>query len=158
MKTTRVRVILDASGAELLAALPLKPFCVKPNREELAKTLGRSLSSDDDLKEAMLQINSLGAEWVVVSQGAKPLWASSAERIFVFRPPKIDAANPIGSGDCLASGIAWGLYSGMDMPEAIRLGIAAATENTSMLLPARLDPGRVRSRVAGISLERVQHS
>lgn len=158
MKMTRVRVILDASGAELLAALPLKPFCVKPNREELGKTLGRSLSSDGDLKEAMLHINSLGAEWVVVSQGAKPLWASSAERIFVLRPPKIDAVNPIGSGDCLASGIAWGVYSGMDMLEAIRFGIAAAAENASTLLPARLDPKRVGSRVADISLEQVWHS
>jgi len=155
MEKTRVRVILDASGPELLAALPLKPFCVKPNREELGKTLGRSLSSDDDLKEAMLHINSAGAEWVIVSQGAKPLWASSAERIFVFNPPKIEAVNPIGSGDCLASGIAWGVYRGMDMLEAIRFGIAAAAENASMLLPARLNPERVKSLAARISLEQL---
>ncbi len=152
---TRVPVVLDASGPELLAALPDHPLCVKPNRAELGKTLGSSLTSDADLKQAMARVNSLGAEWVVVSQGEKSLWASSSERIYEFRPPKIEAVNPIGSGDCLAAGIAWGVASGMGMLEAILHGIAAATENASMLLPARLDPVRVRRQVSRISLEEI---
>ncbi len=153
MEKTPVRVILDASGQELLAALPCRPWCVKPNREELGRSLGRVLTSDEDLKEAMQHLNSLGAEWVVVSQGEKALWASSGGRFFAFHPPKIEAANPIGSGDCLAAGMAAGLASGMDMPAAIRLGIAAAADNASMLLPARLNPERVRSLTARIAME-----
>jgi tagatose 6-phosphate kinase len=151
IEKTSVRVILDASGPELLAALPLKPFCVKPNREELGKTLGRDLESDSDLKEAMTHVNSLGANWAVVSQGDRQLWASSGGHIFAFHPPKIEAVNPIGSGDCLAAGIACGVASGMDMLEAIRLGIAAGVENAAALLPARLNPERVKSRIADIS-------
>ncbi len=153
MEKTPVRVILDASGQELLAALPCKPYCVKPNREELGKSLGRILTSDTDLKNAMQHLNSLGAEWVVVSQGERRLWASSGGRFFAFHPPKIEVANPIGSGDCLAAGIAAGLTSGMDMPAALRLGIAAAADNASMLLPARLNPERVRSLAACIAME-----
>ena len=153
IEKTQVPVILDASGPELLAALPRRPLCVKPNRVELGKTLGSSLTTDADLKSAMARVNSLGAEWVVVSQGEKSLWASSGGRIYVFSPPKIEVVNPIGSGDCLASGIAWGIASGLDMLEAIRLGVASAAENASMLLPARLDPERVKNHISRVRIE-----
>jgi 1-phosphofructokinase family hexose kinase len=155
LEKTRVRSVVDASGPELLAALAQKPYCVKPNREELGKSLGCSVSADEDLRAAMRYLNTLGAEWVVVSQGEKPVWASHSGGFLRFRPPDIIAVNPIGSGDCLAAGIACGVAEGMDMPEAIRLGVAAAAENASMLLPARLTRTRVRSLVSRIPIERL---
>ncbi len=147
---TGARVILDASGQELLAALPLKPFCVKPNREELSRTLGRGLNSEGDLKAALRKVQEFGAEWVVLSQGSKMLWASGEGKIYVFHPAMVPTINPIGSGDCLAAGIAWALRSGMEMPDAICFGMAAAAENASMMLPARLDLDRVRALVPRI--------
>ncbi len=141
------RVILDASGQELAEALPCKPLCVKPNRDELARTVGRPLHSEDDLKDAMIEVHRSGAEAVLVSHGADPLWAYWDERFHVFRPPGITAVNPIGSGDCLAAGLATALDAGSDMVEAIRFGMAAAAENAAMLLPSRLDPVRVRARM-----------
>ncbi|HWB00289.1 MAG TPA: PfkB family carbohydrate kinase, partial [Pirellulales bacterium] len=41
-----VPAIIDARGPELLAALEMRPLVVKPNREELERTLGESLRSD----------------------------------------------------------------------------------------------------------------
>ncbi|HEV3138440.1 MAG TPA: PfkB family carbohydrate kinase, partial [Pirellulales bacterium] len=63
--------------------------------------------------------------------------------------------NPIGSGDCLAAGIGWGLARGMEPLAAIRLGIAAAAENVQQLLPARLDPEKVLARTESILAEQV---
>ncbi|RPI12180.1 MAG: NADPH-dependent assimilatory sulfite reductase hemoprotein subunit, partial [Acidobacteriales bacterium] len=37
--------------------------------------------------------------------------------------------NPIGCGDCLAAGTAWGLARGDSLVDAVRLGIAAAADN-----------------------------
>ncbi len=45
--------ILDFRGPGLLACLDLRPLVVKPNREELAQTVGRPLESDADLLDAM---------------------------------------------------------------------------------------------------------
>ncbi len=156
MEKTSARVVLDASGPELLEALSRKPFCVKPNREELGKTLGRNLASAAHVKEAMAEVNSLGAEWVVVSAGESALLASSNGLVLAFRPPEIKAVNPIGSGDCLAAGIASGIAGGMEMPEAIRFGVAAAVENASMLLPARLDRASVRRIAARVKMSEIQ--
>ncbi|MBI4601724.1 MAG: bifunctional hydroxymethylpyrimidine kinase/phosphomethylpyrimidine kinase [Planctomycetes bacterium] len=145
------RVVLDARGPELLEALPLRPLCAKPNREELGRTFGRELRSDAELREAMEEVNRLGAEWVVVSQGKGALWATSAGRLQVFEPARVRTVNPIGCGDCLAAGIAWAADRGMDMPEAIRFGMAAAAENAAALLPARLDLARVRRRMEDVA-------
>jgi tagatose 6-phosphate kinase len=151
MKRTRSRVILDARGPELLEALPLRPFCVKPNREELGKTFGRELKTDADLGAAMEEAHRLGAEWVIVSDGKKALWASGEGTLCVFHPPRVDTVNPIGCGDCLAAGIAWAVDTGMDVLQAVRFGMAAAAENAAMMLPARLDLERVRRRMAGVT-------
>ena len=120
--------------------LDLKPYVVKPNREELGQTLGRSLDSDADLLAAMRHLNRLGAQWVVVTQGAKSVWLSSAEQVYRLAPPRIaTVVNPIGCGDCLAAGIAWATRRGDSIVDTVRLGIGAAADNLGQLLPCRLE-------------------
>lgn len=153
MARTRGRVVLDARGPELLEALALRPFCVKPNREELGKTFGRELRTDEDIKDAMRETVRLGAEWAVVSAGKDRLWVLSSSGLHAFRPAKVPTVNPIGCGDCLAAGIAWSADRGADMLDAVRFGMAAAAENAAMLLPSRLDLERVRRRMADVTME-----
>jgi fructose-1-phosphate kinase PfkB-like protein len=144
LKTTPARALLDVRGPELLAALECRPFCVKPNREELGKTLGRTLTSDGELHSAMRSLHEQGAQWVLITQGAGPVWLLGGGAMYVLQPPRIERViNPIASGDCLAAGIAWGLASGRSMPDAVRFGIAAAADNVGQILPARLNMQRI---------------
>lgn len=131
--------ILDVRGEELLAALTHRPLVVKPNREELGHTVRRELSTDEDVWQAMSQVNALGAEWVVVTNGACEVFASRGDERFRFQPSQVRVVNPIGCGDCFTAGLAWALQRGDDMPTAIRSGIAAAAQNAEQLLPARLN-------------------
>lgn len=138
------KMILDFRGPELLAALPFKPFLVKPNREELSHTVGRSFVTEADLWQAMTELNELGAEWVVVTNGSgEVLVTHDAERLR-FKPPSVEVVNPIGCGDCFTAGLVWSLQQGHDMPQAIETGIAAAAQNATQLLPARLNPEVLR--------------
>jgi len=146
----RAPVILDARGPEMLAALEARPLLVKPNREELAKTFGDPLESEAQEKAAMEDLQGRGARWVVVSEGRKGALVLGEGKFLRFRPPAVQALNPIGSGDCMAAGIACALTSGADMVEAIRTGIAAGAENATTLLPADIDGAlalRLRSEV-----------
>ena len=148
-----VPCVLDIRGAELLAALECSPYVVKPNRDELAATLGRDLSTDKLLLDAMRELNRRGAQWVVVTDGAKPVWITSRDASYRIAPPQIEVVNPIGCGDCLAAGIAWGAEQGLPPVDSVRLGIATAAENAARLLPARIDASRVRSLAAAITVE-----
>lgn len=132
-------VLLDIRGPELLAALECKPLVVKPNREELGQTLGTDLSDDAKLHDAMRGLNARGAEWTLVTSGARPAWACSRAKLYRFDTAPVPVLNPIGSGDCLIAGLAAGLLGGMEMPHAICLGMAAAAENVARLLPVDFD-------------------
>lgn len=146
--------ILDVRGDELLAALPYRPLVVKPNREELTQTVRRPLSSDNDVWQAMSEINGLGAEWVVVTNGGDEVFASHRDERHRFQPPQVTVVNPIGCGDCFTAGLAWSLQQGNDMPTAIRTGIAAAAQNAEQLLPARLDAKLVALSLSDRNAER----
>lgn len=145
LEDTRGRVVLDAQGEPLLAALERRPFLVKPNRQEMANTLGRRVDTDADLHAAMRELCRRGAQWVVVTQGKERVWVASERELLSLTPPAVTVVNPIGSGDCLAAGIAVGLARGDVVPEAVRFGLAAGADNASQLLPARLDPARVQA-------------
>ena len=147
--------ILDIRGDALLMALECRPLLVKPNREELAHTLGCALGTDRELQVAMRELNDRGATWVMVTDGAGPVWASSAEQVYRIRPPRVEVVNPIGSGDCAAAGIAEALTRGVDPLGAICHGIAAAIENVGQLLPARIDPEFVARRAEHCTAERI---
>lgn len=149
------RVILDARGPEMVECLSCHPFLVKPNREELAATVGRSLSTEAELIEAMREINSRGAQWVLVTQGGDEVWLSSATELWRFAPPKIEVVNAIACGDCLTAGLVAALDKGDTLPVAVCYGIAAAGDNASQLLPARLAPERVRALADRVVVSRI---
>lgn len=157
---TNAKLIVDARGPELLAMFEggRKPFLVKPNREELGKTVRRELSNDAELFAAMRELNDRGAEWVVVTQGKGAVWASSThEGLHRFTPPKVErVVNPIGCGDCCCAGIAFGLAVGRGVLPSIALGMAAATDNLRSLLPARLEKDNVDRIAATIQHEKVE--
>lgn len=149
-------VVLDARGPELLAALEAKPFVVKPNREELAMTLSAPLTDDDALLEAMGNLNRRGAPWVIVTEGKRAVWASSSSGVFRLQPLTVEKLiNPIGCGDCLAAGLAWGLAAGREPLESLALGVAAAAQNAAQLLPARIDGPLAIEQARQLSVERI---
>jgi len=146
--------VLDFRGEGLMSVLGLEPLVVKPNRQELAQTVGRPLESDDELVRAMRSLNDRGARWVVVSQGGKPVWATSASEVYRFHPPPVrQIVNPIACGDAMAGTIAWATRGGLGMVDAVRLGIAAAAENLADLLPCRLNRAKVRERAEQVEVD-----
>jgi fructose-1-phosphate kinase PfkB-like protein len=150
--------VLDFRGEGLLGLLDLRPYVVKPNREELARTLGRSLRDDAALLAAMRDLNQRGAQWVVITQGSRPLWITSATRAYRLHPPPAKRVlNPLGCGDSVAAGIAWATRAGRDIVEGVQLGMAAAAANVETLLPCRFDPAGITDRAAAIQVEEIRY-
>lgn len=148
--------VLDFRGEGLLSVLDLKPYVVKPNREELARTFGRPLDDDHDLLAAMRSLNDRGAQWVVITQGAAAVWVTSSDTMYRFQPPAIpDPVNPIASGDAMAGTIAWATGAGRPLPEAVRLGTAAAAQNVRQILPSRLSPQTLEAEAAAVRMEQL---
>lgn len=147
--------IVDAQGAALRAALPAQPGLIKPNRAELAATVGRELEGDAEVRAAMRELHEQGAQRVVVTAGPNPVVAFDGKHFWSVPPPKIQAANPIGSGDAFTAGLAWRLAAGDDLGEACRWGVAAGAANALTLMPGELNRADVERLAAGIQPQRV---
>lgn len=157
LEHTHCPAILDFRGEGLLAVLDMKPLIVKPNREELSHTVGKNLESDEELRTAMRSLNHRGASWVIVTDGPKPVWASSSTCFYRFDPIEdVKVVNVIGSGDAMAAGLAWATRAGWDIARSIQFGIAAATENLSQLETCRLDFDRVCELSEKVRVEKLE--
>jgi len=149
-------VLLDFRGEGLRSVLERRPLVVKPNREELAATVGRPLETDDDLLRAMQSLIDGGAKWVLVTDGSRPCWLVGTSAIYRFHPLPVEKpVNPIGCGDAMAAAIAWAVRDGRSMVDAVKLAVAAAAENLGHLLPCRLDPTRVATLAKAVQVDRL---
>jgi len=153
---------LDFRGAQLLKCLEFKPLIVKPNRHELAATFapnefGNIEKDDDAMLAAMRKLVELGAQWVIITEGAGPVHIATSNAIYRAQPPQIETiVNPIGSGDSMSAGIARGIRCGLSMTESIRLGIAAGVDNVSRRLPARIKKDAVQRVIQSVLMREIE--
>jgi len=153
---TGILSVLDAKEAALDAALPARPGLVKPNRAELAATVGRELDDERDIVAAMKVVHERGAQRVVITSGAKPTLAFDGGNIWRISAPSISVVNPIGSGDAFTAGAALGLLRGDDLGEACRLGSACGAANALTLMAGEIDPKEVERIAARVKVERTK--
>jgi tagatose 6-phosphate kinase len=121
--------VVDAQGAALLKALSAKPALVKPNRPELAATLGQELKDEAAVISAMRELCERGAQRVVITAGKDPALAFDGQRGWRIHAPQIVATNPIGSGDAFTAGLVWRMLRGGDLGQACRWASATGAAN-----------------------------
>ena len=139
-----VKTLLDTDGDPLLHGMEANPAVVIPNQPEAERLLNRALITRHHFREAAVRIQAMGAEFAIVTLGAKGAVASDGKRFLEVVPPRVDAVCPIGAGDALAAAFVWARSSGADFAEAVRWGVAAGTASARLpgLLFASLDQTR----------------
>jgi tagatose 6-phosphate kinase len=141
--------VLDARGEPLRQALRLRGFVAKMNRDELAATVGGSLDSDRDLREAMRQVMPTGGA-VVVTLGADGAVAGDGSGSWHVRVPRVPTRSAVGSGDAFSAGLIAGLVRGNSLRDACVLGAACGAANAMTDLAGHLslaDVERIREGV-----------
>lgn len=100
-----VRVALDTSGEPLsywarrgLASI------IKPNAEELAHAVGRTLNSIGDVIDAGRELCEHGIEVVLASLGSDGMLAITKEHEWAARTPPVKVINTVGAGDATLAG------------------------------------------------------
>jgi len=147
--------VVDAQRAALTAALEAKPGLVKPNRAELAATVGRELKTDSEVMQAMRELHERGAQRVIVTAGKEPALAFDGEIFRRIISPRINAANPIGSGDAFTAGVVWRLLHGDDLGEVCRWGAAAGAANALTLMPGELNRADMDRLVKEVQVKKI---
>ncbi len=150
--------IVDAQGPALTHALRSGPDLVKPNRQELARTLECDLRTETEVIAAMQKVHELGARRVVVTAGKDATLASDGKSIWRIVPPPIKPVNPIGSGDAFTAGVTWKMLHGENLGEACRWAAACGAANALSLMPGELDFADVKHLALSVLVEKVRTS
>jgi len=139
-----VPVVIDSQKTPLTKTLSHRPLLVKLNVHELENTLRCRLRSEKQIIAGAQRLIDRGAQQTVVTHGARGAWLVLPDRAWRFAPPRIRALNPIGSGDGVTAGIAYGIVKGWNVVEAVRLGIGCGSANALTLTPGNVDLRTVR--------------
>jgi tagatose 6-phosphate kinase len=122
-------VIVDAVGEPLTAALKFAPTVIKPNRQELARTVSAPVETDEQIKSAIRALLANGPRWAVVTDGPRDTVASDGNAFWKISTPPVQVISPIGSGDSFAAGLAAGIAQGQSVPQACQLAAACGSAN-----------------------------
>jgi tagatose 6-phosphate kinase len=147
--------IVDAKGPALIEALKARPGVVKPNRSELAATVGYELVTEADLMSAMRELCDGGALRVIVTSSKGPALAFDGQRFWRIHAPNIVAVNPIGSGDAFTAGLVWRLLRGADLGEACRWASAVGAANALTLMAGEVRRKDVQRLSTEVKLEEI---
>ena len=123
------KFLLDTSGDLLREGIVGKPFFIKPNKDEIEFLTGRTIESYKDAVREIKEFHKMGVELVAISLGEEGSVIGYKSKYYKVTVPKINAVNPVGSGDSYVAGAAIGLERGYEIEHVLRLASACGTAN-----------------------------
>ena len=154
-KAAGALTVVDAQGPALVEALKANPGLIKPNRSELAATVGRELRDEAAVLSAIQELHARGAGHVVITAGKQPTVASDGEHAWRIKSPHITPVNPIGSGDSFTAALVSRLVRGDNLGEACRWAAAAGAANALTLMAGEVNAEDVQRLVSEVRVERM---
>ncbi len=133
-----VPLLVDASGHGLVAALEAAPDIVKIGRVEAIEA--GIVEGAATSEEAAVAVADRGARLAVVTDGAADVVAVDATTIWRLNVPRVNAINPVGSGDSFNAAMSLALMHDDDVGDALRKGVAAGSANALTISAASIDP------------------
>ncbi|RZT59556.1 6-phosphofructokinase [Microcella alkaliphila] len=127
------RVVVDASGEALAAALDEGVYLIKPSGRELGELVGATLATIDERIAAAEELVRRGrVEVVALTLGGAGAVLATRDETLRLSPPSIEVRSTVGAGDSFLAGMVLRLAEGRSLADAFRAGVAcgAATAMT----------------------------
>ena len=123
-------VSVDTSGKTLKDMINAeeKPDLIKPNETEIADLLGRKIEKKD-LKEILQEEPFKDIPYIIVSMGKDGAMVKIKDKIYNAKVPKVEAVNPVGSGDSSLAGALFAIDEGKSDEEIIKTSMTCGLLN-----------------------------
>lgn len=123
-----IPVIVDAIGDALLKTLPLHPFLIKPNHQELSELFCVELTTREQVVPYAKKLQEQGARNVLISLGgAGAVLLDQNGMVHESDVPRGKLINAVGAGDSMVAGFLTGYLEKQDMEHAFCMGVAAGS-------------------------------
>jgi 6-phosphofructokinase 2 len=131
-----IRLVVDASGPALAAALDAGVHLIKPSRDELAELVGARGELDDAaMVDAARSLVAAGRSRIVaLTLGGRGAILVSEGEALRLATPRVEVASAVGAGDSFLAGLVLRLAEGRPLADAFRTAVAAGS--ATAMLPA----------------------
>ena len=150
-----IPVLIDTSGARLIAAVKENPSFIKPNEDEIAQLTGRSFSAREEAVRALMDLHESGIPYVVLSLGAEGALLACDKGVFHGKPPRITPRNTVGCGDSMVAGFAVGFARHLSMAETFRMALAVSAASALSLFTGDFSPADYDRLYPEVSIDKV---
>ena len=148
------RVIVDASGPALQAALDEGVFMCKPSVGELRALTGQALSTLNEVHDAGAQWIAQGrATLVAVSLGERGALLITPDTALYAPAIDVPVASAVGAGDSFVAGMVFGLLQADDVPQAFRWAVASATAALGHVGTGMSSPADVQALLGRVTVQ-----
>ena len=124
----KIMIVVDATKDLLLNVLPLHPFLIKPNKQELAEMMNLEKLSKEDIVKNAFELQKRGARNVLVSMaGEGAILVTEDGKVYSSEAHKGKVVNSVGAGDSMVAGFIYGYLKNKDYKEAFETGLCAGS-------------------------------
>ena len=119
--------IVDTEGERLFQALKTGVDLVKPNLDELERTLKKPLKNKTDMLSACDELLNRGSKTVLLSLGKRGAIITDGNKHYYSKSVNVAMNSTVGAGDGMVAAATQALVEGRSLQEILRRGVAAGT-------------------------------
>ena len=127
LKNAGAKVVVDSRSLSLAELLEIKPWLIKPNKDEIEGYIGRKITDVKDAADVALDLFSAGIENVMISLGGDGAVLSNDGGTFYAKPPSVCAVSTVGAGDSTVAGFIHGFCEGYSPRRILAIAVAFGT-------------------------------
>ena len=122
-----VMKVVDTEGDRLKESLNCGVDLIKPNLEELERTLKKKIKSKEELISSCYELLDKGAKRVLLSLGKQGAVITDGSKNYYCKSVNVAMNSTVGAGDGMVAAATSALVKGGDLKEILRCGVAAGT-------------------------------
>lgn len=122
-----VKKIVDTEGERLISALKCGVDLVKPNLDELERTLNRKIKNKADMLAGCNEIIAKGAKCVLLSLGKNGAIITDGHTNLYCKSVNVAMNSTVGAGDGMVAAASDALVKGASLEDILKCGVAAGT-------------------------------
>jgi len=160
LKTARekgVKIVLDCSGAALLAGVKHSPFLIKPNAEELSELTNLPTDTEEQIVCAMESLAPYGIEIIAVSMGKRGSIVKYYDEYYRSGIAELKPVNTVGCGDAYLSGMIYAIRHAYEPLRVMQFAAACGSAEALNPLSVGLDRAVVEQLCDTILVERMEN-
>jgi 1-phosphofructokinase len=128
---SNVKKIVDTEGDALIDAIKAGVYMIKPNVDELERSLKESFVTRKDMINACRKLIDMGAENVLLSLGADGAILTNGSKSYFCKSANVAVNSTVGAGDSMVASACLQIEKGASMPEILRCAVAGGTASVA---------------------------